>query len=212
MQIFIVTTVGDSTIFAIFLHNISCVLLGARGNKKFLVAASSRSISKQETRRSIFPLKETQIPVKQSATTFTARNSGSLVPVKTMQDFAERGCSVCLQPHGSRLFITEHGPRFRLALLSIRFSRQFRLIPRLLELLGNGVRPRERFDVAGPSLHRQLYVYMRPYTTLSRQRAGHTSPNRDPREAEDDVVSPIKARSTVQFVSRAASCTVDRKI
>lgn len=85
-----------------------------------------------------------------------------------MQDFAERGCSVCLQPHGSRLFITEHGPRFRLALLSIRFSRQFRLIPGLLELLGNGVRPRERFDVAGPSLHRQLYVYMRPYTTLSR--------------------------------------------
>lgn len=138
-----------------------------------------------------------------------------------MRDFVERGAlgSFALGRTAPRLFIAEHGPRFRAwPLLSTRFSRQFRLIPgttrttrkRCAASVNGSTWQPGSPGLASPPTLRLYAPGTRRYSPDSGP--GHTSPNRDPREAQDDVVSPIKARSTVQFVSRTASCTLDRKI
>lgn len=61
---------------------------------------------------------------------------------------------------------------------------------------------------------RQLYVYMRPYTTVSRYRAGHTSPNRDPRGGRRRCCCPpSKLGAVSRFVSLPSFLArFDRKI
>lgn len=123
-----------------------------------------------------------------------------------MQDFAER----LLATSTARVYLSQiHGPRSKQ--LFDPFSSSGRSYGTTPELLGNGVRPSWTWSLP---LGRQLYVYMRPYTTASRYRAGHTSPNRDPRGGRGRCCCPPSKLGAVSTLVSLPSflARLDRKI